>query len=80
MEKVAEMTYDELKQLIRETVDEQLALLIDDFEITDADFANDEPPDLRTLDEVFKSIHENRWTPPPDSKSSLELLREDRDR
>ena len=80
MEKVADMSLEELKQLIEQTVDERLSLLIDDFEITDADFANDEPPDLRTLDEVFKSVDENRWTPPPSAKSSLELLREDRDR
>ncbi len=37
-------------------------------------------PDPRTLEEVFESIDRNMWTPPPGAKSSLELLREDRDR
>jgi len=32
------------------------------------------------MKEVVKSIEENRWTPPPGAKSSLEMLREDRDR
>jgi len=34
----------------------------------------------RSMKEVVKSIEENRWTPPPGAKSSLEMLREDRDR
>lgn len=35
--------------------------------------------DNRTLEEVMESIERNRWTPPPGSKSSHEMIREDRD-
>jgi hypothetical protein len=34
----------------------------------------------RPMKEVVRSMRENLWTPPPGAKSSLELLREDRDR
>ncbi len=34
----------------------------------------------RSMKEVLESMRKNRWTPPPNAKSSLELLREDRDR
>jgi hypothetical protein len=30
--------------------------------------------------EILKAMREEVWTPPPGAKSSLELLREDRDR
>jgi ABC-type sulfate transport system substrate-binding protein len=36
--------------------------------------------DGRTLKEVLESIERNRWTPPPGAPTSLQLLREDRDR
>ena len=29
---------------------------------------------------VERKFQQHRWTPPPDSRSTLELLREDRDR
>lgn len=34
----------------------------------------------RPIDDVLKAMRKNVWTPPPGAKSSLELLREDRDR
>ncbi|MCB9453295.1 MAG: hypothetical protein H6672_17835 [Anaerolineaceae bacterium] len=37
------------------------------------------PQDNRSIEEVLDSIDRNMWTPPPGTKSSLELLREDRD-
>jgi hypothetical protein len=37
------------------------------------------PQDNRTVEEILESIDRNMWTPPPGAKSSLELLREDRD-
>jgi hypothetical protein len=38
------------------------------------------PKDPRTVKEILASIEEHMWTPPPGSPSTLELLREDRDR
>jgi hypothetical protein len=35
--------------------------------------------DNRSTEEILDSIDRNMWTPPPGAKSSLELLREDRD-
>ena len=33
----------------------------------------------RPVEEVLESMRANLWSPPPGSKSSLEMLREDRD-
>jgi hypothetical protein len=59
-------TVDELKALIDEAVDQRLREL---FQLDDS----------RTLEEVLDSIDRHRWTPPPGTPSTLELLREDRD-
>ncbi len=66
--RVTDMTVEELKALIVEVVDERLR--------------NKEEPrrDNRSVKEILESIERHRWTPPPGSKSTLELLREDRDR
>jgi hypothetical protein len=37
------------------------------------------PRSSRSVQEILESIDRNMWTPPPGAKSSLELLREDRD-
>jgi hypothetical protein len=34
----------------------------------------------RSIEEVLTSMRANLWTPPAGAKSSLEMLREDRDR
>lgn len=78
MTSITNMTLEELKHLIDQRVEERLSQIFGEFEIQEADFLQDEP-DERTLQEVFESIEKNRWTPPPGAKSSLELLREDRD-
>lgn len=62
-----DMTFDELQALIDESVERKLQELLG-------------VPDPRTLEEIFASIDRNMWTPPPGAKTSLELLREDRDR
>ena len=62
---VGEMTLDELNQLIEQVVDRRLGFVTS--------------TDQRTMAEVNESIRRNRWTPPQGAKSSLELLREDRD-
>lgn len=65
--KVADMTVDDLKELIREVVNEQL---------------QNQPPKLkdpRAVKEILQSIEQHRWTPPSGSPSTSELIREDRD-
>jgi len=66
--KVSDMTIEELNEFVEQIVDRRLQL------------QTAKLSDKRSLDEIFASIDANRWTPPPDAKSSLELLREDRDR
>jgi hypothetical protein len=70
MATIANMTMDELKKLVEETVDQRLTQLLG------------EPDDDERLiwDEIRASVDRHRWTPPPGAKSSLEFLREDRDR
>ncbi|HLA44032.1 MAG TPA: hypothetical protein VJZ27_11385 [Aggregatilineales bacterium] len=64
---IQDMTLEELQNLIEQVVERKL----------------EERPgvkDPRSVDEILESIDRNRWTPPPDAPSNLELLREDRDR
>ena len=75
MATIADMTMEELKKLVEETIDRRLTQLLGTFEIPDEP---DEDEDL-TWDEIRASVDRHRWTPPPGAKSSLELLREDRD-
>jgi hypothetical protein len=79
MTTISNMTLDELKKLIDESVENRLKQLLGEFEISDNEFFPDEPEDTRSVEEVLDSIDQNMWTPPPGAKSSLELLREDRD-
>jgi len=69
---VANMTVAELRKFITEVVDERL---FGRFELRDT-----EAPDTRSWDQVKRDIEQHRWTPPPGAKSSLDLLREDRNR
>ena len=62
VQRVADMTLDQLKALIDERIQHAL-----------------EPRDSRFVEDILDSIDRNMWTPPPGAKSSLELLREDRD-
>ena len=64
---VADMSLDELRSFVSSIVEERLRTL-------------PRSVPTRSWDEVRQSIEKNRWTPPPGEKSSLELLREDRDR
>jgi hypothetical protein len=75
MTTISDMTLEELKKLINEAVDERLTQLLDTFEIPEEP---DEDDNL-TWDEIRAFVERHRWTPPPGAKSSLELLREDRD-
>lgn len=76
MTTLANLTIQELMALIDEAVDRRLKLTFGEFELQDEDDSDDQ----RSLEEVLASIDRNRWTPPPGAKSSLELLREDRER
>jgi hypothetical protein len=66
-QRVADMTLDELKTLVEELVDQRLELKA-------------KSRSTRSVEEIHESIRRNRWTPPPGSPSSLDLLRGDRDR
>lgn len=57
-------------------MDDYLTQLLGTFEVPD----NQDEDDELTWDEIRANVERHRWTPPPGSKSSLELLREDRDR
>jgi hypothetical protein len=62
VERIGDITLDELKRLIDNRIQQTL-----------------KPHDDRSVEEILKSIDRNMWTPTPGAKSSLELLREDRD-
>jgi hypothetical protein len=64
--KLADLTLDEFNKLVEQIVDRRLQNYF-------------KPHDERTVSEVLADIDRNMWTPPADAKSSLELLREDRD-
>jgi hypothetical protein len=66
-ERVGDMTVQELRQMIRQEVDQRL------LEIP-------KRKDPRSVKEINESIRRNRRTPRPGTPSTLELLREDRDR
>jgi hypothetical protein len=72
---IANMTVEELKKFVEDAIDERLTLLLGKFEIAES---TDEDDNL-TWDEVRTAVERHRWTPPPGAKSSLELLREDRE-
>lgn len=60
------MTQDELNQLIEDMIDRRLQALL-------------KPQDTRSTSELLAELDQLRFTPPEGAKSSLELLREDRD-
>ncbi len=65
-ERVGDMTLEELKTLIKETVEE----LRDE----------QEPYSGLSVEEIIENVRKHRPTLPPGAPSNLELLREDRDR
>lgn len=79
MATIANMTLEELQQLIDERIDERLTHLLGKFEMDEEELFADDQPDTRTWEQVKQDIERDRWTPPPGAKSSLELLREDRE-
>ena len=67
-ERVGDMTMDELNSFVEEKIDKRIQNRV--FHLQDT----------RSVEEILRSIDRHMWTPPPGAKSSLELLREDRDR
>jgi hypothetical protein len=66
-EHVGDTTIEELKELINQLLDERGLKVAH------------RSRDGRSVREILDSIERHRFTPPPGSKSSLEMLREDRD-
>ncbi len=80
MNTLADMTIDDLKQLILDLLEEQgltNSLGQADMEASSVQLLDE--PDPRSLAEVFASIERNRWTPPPGSPTPAEMVRADRD-
>jgi hypothetical protein len=63
---ISNMTRDELNQLIEEMIDRRLQAMW-------------KPRSNRTTEEILGVLEQHRFTPPKGAKSTLELLREDRD-
>ncbi len=67
VERISDMTLEDLNKHIVEVVDRRIQQFL-------------KPADKRAVKEINESIRRNRWTPPEGVSSTLELLREDRDR
>lgn len=74
MATIADMTIEDLKHFVEEMIDERLTRLLGTFEMSEKPNDN-----TVTWDKIRASVEQHRWSPPPSGKSSLELLREDRD-
>lgn len=66
VERVGDMTLEALNRLVEAAVDRRLQAIA-------------RPVDKRSMREINESIRRNRISLPPTAKSSLTLLREDRD-
>ncbi|MBL8162961.1 MAG: hypothetical protein JNJ61_13310 [Anaerolineae bacterium] len=76
MATIANMTLEDLKRFVEATLDERLTRLLGVFESPD----ESDDDDNLTWDEIRAAVEQHRWTPPPGARSSLQLLREDRER
>lgn len=73
---IANMTKDELKQLIIDLMEERrLHYLFGEPEIEEDELGIVDEPDNRTVEEVLDSIERNRWTPPPGTPSPSQMIR-----
>jgi hypothetical protein len=68
-QRVADMTVEELQGLIAEVVDRRLS----------HSQQPETPKETRSVQEILAAMDSLRWTPPPGSPTTLEMLREDRD-
>ncbi len=74
MTTIATMTLDDLKQFVQETVDERLTNMLGKLDVNETSMDEN-----LTWEEIRSLANTYRWTPPANAKTSLELLREDRD-
>ncbi|MCU0514286.1 MAG: hypothetical protein MUE40_17155 [Anaerolineae bacterium] len=80
MTTIANMTLDDLKQFILDLLEERrLSYLFGELDMDASDLNIEDEPDHRTLEEVFASVEQNRWTPPAGSPTPAEMLRQNRD-
>ena len=76
MTTIAHMSLEELKQFVEATLDEWLTKSLGTLDEPDEDTQQSE----LTWDEIRAAVNHVRWTPPAGAKTSLEFLREDRQR
>lgn len=62
-ERVADLTIEDLKTFVTRIVNEKMHPL---------------PKDSRSLEEVLAPMDQIRWTSPPGSRTTLEMIQEDR--
>ncbi|WP_013323267.1 hypothetical protein [Gloeothece verrucosa] len=67
---ISQLTLEELTALITKLVDERISQVQHPLQAIDQEH----------LKKLFRSIDNHMWTPPADAPSTLELLRQDRDR
>jgi len=80
MATIANMTLEALKQLNLDLMEERrLSYLFGDLDMDESDLHIEDEPDNRTLEEVFASVEQNRWTQPAGSPTPTEMLRQSRD-
>jgi hypothetical protein len=80
MAAVEKMSLEELQRLIDDRIDARLTVALGKIGSDDQNLFADNEPDARSWEQVKQDIERNRWTPPPGARSSLELLREERDK
>jgi len=71
VERVGNMSRQELTQLVEAIVERK---------VTSSQPRPYRQGGSRSMKDIVESMRQNLWTPPPGAKSSLEFLREDRDR
>jgi hypothetical protein len=67
MQRISDMTIDELREFILQVLHEQQQQSISN-------------ESARSLEDILTSIDHHMWTPPAGAKSVVELVREDRNR
>jgi hypothetical protein len=68
-DKLGDMDRQELRRIIEEVVDERIRTRLSSYKQQSG----------RSVADLIAAMRQNIWTPPPGAKTSLELLREDRD-
>lgn len=79
MDTIGEMTHSELQRLIDERVKACIAEVLDRFDVSESKYVAEGELDCRAWEQVKYGIEQDRWIPPLGAKSSLQLLRENRD-